>query len=117
MSEGDAEHGVRSRRVGVLRRRAGRPRLAAVLQQFDGLVLRRHGRALQVRYIEFCTGLFEGQRNLHCLKEVEYLLVQYFEKRHLDGVLAGVFALLNVPEDVSDNLWDDAACVVVSLGM
>ena len=103
--------------VCVLRCCTSRPRLAAVLQQVDGLVLRRHRRTLQVRDVEFCPGLFEGQRNLHRLKEVEYLLVQYFEKRHLDGVLAGVFALLNVPEDVSNNLWDDAACVVVSLSM
>ena len=100
----------------VLRCCTSRPRLAAVLQQFDCLILCHDGFALQVRDVEFRAGFLQSQWHLHRFEEVEDLFVEDFEEGDLDGAIAGVGALLHVPEDVSHNPRDDAACTVIALG-
>ena len=101
--------------VRILCSRARRPRLAPVLQQCDGLVLRGDCSALQVRDVELCAGLLQSEWNLHRLEEVENLLVEYFEEGDFDGVLAAIGTLLHMSEDVSDNPWDDATCALIAL--
>ena len=101
----------------VLRCCTSRPRLAAVLQQFDGLVLRHDGFALQVRDVKLRPGFLQSEWDLHRLEEVEDLLVEDFEEGDFDGAIAGVGVLLHVPEDVLHNPRDDAACTVIALRM
>ena len=87
-----------------------------MLQQFDGLVLRHDGFALQVRDVKLRAGFLQSEWDLHRFEEVEDLLVEDFEEGDFDGAIAGVGALLHVPEDVSHNPRDDAACTVIALG-
>ena len=99
----------------VLRCCTSRPRLAAVLQQFDGLVFRHDRFALQVRDVKLRAGFLQSQWHLHRLEEVEDLFIEDFEEGDFDGAIAGVGALLHVPEDVSHNPRNDAACTVIAL--